>query len=163
MLRAWALTVYSERYSRAAISRFVSPAAMCWSTSISRSLRSSLAVRRWAGLLRAAGKAANNRLALSGATPREAASCEQAGHRRALIHEDPDVALRFGQGQGTLQRREGRGRVALRLVGERLQRQDLDRAPHPAALFRRMQEALQQSHGVLRTAPSTWLALDTGR
>ena len=37
----------------------------------------------------------------------------------------------------------------MRLVSERLQRQDLDHAPYPAAFFRRMQEALQQSRGVV--------------
>src|SRR5665647_3306248 len=46
MLRAWALTVYGDRYSRVAISRFVSPAAIRWRTSISRLLRSSMASHR---------------------------------------------------------------------------------------------------------------------
>ena len=152
MLRAWALTVNSDRYSRAAISRFVSPAAMCWSTSSSRLLRSSGPSPSGfggVGVLRAGRREGRQQPPRAVRRyPAGGGVLEQAGHRRALIHEDLDVALRFGKGQGALQGREGRGRVAKRLVSECLQHQDLDHAPDPAAFLRRMQEALEQSQRV---------------
>ena len=59
---------------------------------------------------------------------------EQGGHGWALVDEDADVALRLGQRQRASQRRQRSRDVAARLVGERLQHQDLDDAARPAAL-----------------------------
>ena len=65
------------------------------------------------------------------------------GHGLPFTHEDLHVSLRLGQRQRPLQRRETAGDVALRLVSERLQREDFDDAPRPPTLLRRYQEALQ--------------------
>ena len=46
---------------------------------------------------------------------------EQGGHRRALIDEDPDVALRLSQRHRALQRPKRSGDVVSHLVGQRLQ------------------------------------------
>ena len=62
----------------------------------------------------------------------------------SFVHEDPDVALRLGQGQRAFQGCAGTDDVALRLMGERLQHQDLDQAPRPPPCFRRLQETLEQ-------------------
>ena len=43
-------------------------------------------------------------------------------HRQPFVDKDSEVALRLSQDQGTLQRRESQGDVALRLVSERLQK-----------------------------------------
>ena len=83
---------------------------------------------------------------------------QQGRHGWAFVDEDADVPLRLGQGQGALQRHE-RGRdVAACLVGERLQHQDLDDAPPAPALFRRLQEALQEAECGAHdeSAPSAW-------
>ena len=70
----------------------------------------------------------------------------QQSHWLAFIHKETDVALRLSQRQSTFQRHKSRRDVALRLVSECLQNQDFDYASYPPACFRRLQEALQQSH-----------------
>ena len=72
-----------------------------------------------------------------------AAAAEQGAHRRSFVNEDADVALGLSQRQSTLERGEGTGDVALRLVRQRLQRQDLDQAPRSLACLGRFPEALQ--------------------
>src|SRR5579859_6894870 len=79
---------------------------------------------------------------------------EQGRHRRALIGEDPDVALRLSQRQGALQWYERSGDVALRLAGQRLQHEDLDNASRPLPLFGRSYQALQKSGRLLNGARS---------
>jgi hypothetical protein len=68
---------------------------------------------------------------------------EQGAHGLSFVNKGPHVALGLSQREGTPQRRESSGDGALRLVGERLQRQDLDQAARPLARFRRVAEALQ--------------------
>ena len=65
---------------------------------------------------------------------------------------DADVALRLSQRQGAFQRHKRSRDVALRLVGERLQHQDLDDASRPLACFRCLQEALQESDRLVHGA-----------
>ena len=41
------------------------------------------------------------------------------------------------------------GKIALRLVGKRLQKPDLDDAAHPSTCFCGLLEAIQEAHGVV--------------
>jgi hypothetical protein len=50
------------------------------------------------------------------------------------------------------QRREGTADLALRLVIQRLERQNLDQADHPPAFFGRFLEALQERHRLMKGA-----------
>src|ERR671916_740978 len=50
---------------------------------------------------------------------------EQASHRDAFVDKDTDVSLRLGKRQGTFQWNKRSRDVALRLLSERLQHQDL--------------------------------------
>ena len=77
----------------------------------------------------------------------------------ALIDEDSDVALRFGQTQRALQRCQRSRDVASRPMGERLQHQDLDDAsrcwpPSSAARQEPLQESGRLVHGPLVSARS---------
>ena len=54
------------------------------------------------------------------------------------------IALRLGQRKRAFQPREGGGRVALRVLRERLQHKDLDHASGPPTVLGGLQEALQQ-------------------
>src|SRR5690348_3969865 len=78
---------------------------------------------------------------------------QQRDERRALISEDPDVTFWLGQRHCPSQGGKRRRHVPLRLVGERLQQNDLDDASRPPAFFRREQQALQEPgrlmHGAL--------------
>ena len=71
-------------------------------------------------------------------------NAKQGGHRWALVEEDSDVALRFGQRQRMFKRCQRSGDVASGLVGERLQHQDLDDASGALTVVCCGQEALQQ-------------------
>ena len=104
------------------------------STSSSRLLSSSTRARTVGASVadvsgRGGRSAARSRRACSAAGPCRAAVSQESGHRRALVEEDPDVALGRGSGQRLIQCGRGRRGVAGRLVGERLQDEDLDLAP----------------------------------
>ena len=78
---------------------------------------------------------------------------QQSGHRHALVHEDPDKALRLGQRERAAQRRHRGRNVPLRLEGQCLQHQDLEHASAPTAVLRRLQEPVEQPHRVGERAP----------
>ena len=69
---------------------------------------------------------------------------QQRRHRRPLVDEDADVALRLGQVERARQRRERRRRVADGVVGERLDDQDVDDAARPPPVLGRGQQAIQE-------------------
>ena len=68
----------------------------------------------------------------------------QGGHGRALVDEDPDVALGLGERQ-RLAERGGRARSRRRGVpGEGQQHEDLDDAPGPRPLLGCGEQPVQQ-------------------
>ena len=69
---------------------------------------------------------------------------QQRGHRRSLVGEDPDMALRAGQGERRSQRVHRRGLLAAGGQAQRPQRADLDQAAGPVLGGRRGVQAVQQ-------------------
>ena len=69
---------------------------------------------------------------------------QQRGHRRSLVGEDPDIALRAGQGEHVGQR--GHRAVCITAGGQRQrpQRADLDQAAGPVLRGRRRVQPVQQ-------------------
>jgi len=64
--------------------------------------------------------------------------------RFAFIHKDANIAFQFGQGQGAFQHGESLGTIALRLVGQCLHQQDVERACPGAFALRRLAQACKQ-------------------
>ena len=72
---------------------------------------------------------------------------EQDGHRGSLSCEQAHEAFWFGQSQGTLELRQGTWGVAVGLVGEGLEDEDLDGRARPSAGLRGGQQPRQQGEG----------------
>ena len=67
---------------------------------------------------------------------------QQRRHRRPLVDEDPDVALRLGDRHGAIQRRRRAGQIAGGMTGERLRDEDVDGAAVPPTGLGRDEESL---------------------
>jgi hypothetical protein len=68
-------------------------------------------------------------------------------HGWAFVYKQAGVALRLSQLEGAVQWPTSRWQIAVHLMGERLQYQDLENASCPLPFYRRQQEALQESQG----------------
>ncbi len=75
---------------------------------------------------------------------------QQLLYRRAFIHKQADIALRFSQRQGLLMQRKRNRDIALCLLNERLQDPDFDGASHPSARFSGFQETAEQRRCILQ-------------
>ena len=74
---------------------------------------------------------------------------QQCRHGRAFVDEDADVAFGLSQRQGALERHQRARHILAGATCERLEDQDLDHAPGPAAGLRRGQQARQETRSPL--------------
>lgn len=70
----------------------------------------------------------------------------------ALISEEAQVAFRLGLAEHAFQGQERQGQLSVRLMGERLQHQDLVHASRAAPCLCRLKEPVQQSQGLANRA-----------
>src|SRR5207248_6115232 len=104
--------------------------------------------RRSCGPWRACGREQRGDIAGS------AAACvsvvQQGQHRHPFVDEEANVALWFGECEGTFQCREGRGKLPLSMEGERMQHKDLQHTAHACFGLSICQETVQQVRGILK-------------